>query len=618
MKRISFFLTAIILCFAVRSLPVRGQIVSYEKLGALKKDSVIKSQLTIDTLSSERAKVLRANSRILDSSGSVVFASLITFDSLSKSMYDSAVSAYTINLRYLCDSVKGKKLPFTLELRDAKHLLARFVVYCKPSANDNPATPKKDNFEVREKALEEIKPLIGNFSPMFRFISAWMFSGDVSNNFRQARVCLTDKQDSKLPGEHIWQYDAASNNYDLLQKTKKRYDKCDTCIHCPVCDICRDTRYVEYYRKRNSQFFSPPVGSQFKVEVINYAGTEPLTVTYGYLDRFLEDEARFQRTLIAFNDNSDKTGAPAGKGPDTAKSGSLQGDETTGSYIIGLRNDLRYYTTHFTLNSFSYPRHLTNVAAIQKAVREVFGTDIQGLIDRYLLKMEKDDELNIVLKQIADYLKFIESRPQPGFAAVRLKNRDYINFQIRDSKGTILKEEELRLRSGLKIDLSTGLILTGLKGFEYILKDTTVSFVSDTAGTIQRRDTSGKFVTRENTGNKNLQFGILTHIYPRMSSNFNVGITAGITTNTNLDINFVLGGGIFLGSQRRFVLSGGWIWGKVDRLSNSVNENYRERVNPATGQAQPVFIPASITVVPVVKQWQSSWFCSASWNFTAK
>ena len=253
--------------------------------------------------------------------------------------------------------------------------------------------------------------------------------------------------------------------------------------------------------------------------------------------------------------------------------------------------------------------------AIDQKIGEIFGTDLPGLLSAYLIKMDTDDELNTLIKKIRDTYNSVNSLRAQSFTAFKLKNMDYLELTFKDEAGNTRKEEEIRLSGGLKIDFSTGIALSGLKDFTYILKDTVVSYRADTAAGTLPRDTTGRIVRRENDGKSSVNFGIYMHVYPRLSSNYNVGLTVGISTNTNLDINFVTGGSLLLGSKRRLVLTCGVIWGKVDRLSNSVEEGYHE--NPgANGAPRPAFIPTGTSVVPVVKQWNHSWCFGISWNFT--
>jgi hypothetical protein len=202
------------------------------------------------------------------------------------------------------------------------------------------------------------------------------------------------------------------------------------------------------------------------------------------------------------------------------------------------------------------------------------------------------------------------------FTAFRIKDRDNVLLQFKDNKGTIRKEEELRVSNGFKVDFSTGIILTGLKDDEYVFKDTTVPYLRPGATT--PTDTTGKFIIKENSSSRKIGFSIMAHGYPRLSSNYNLGITTGISVNTDTEINLLAGLSLMLGSQRRIVFSGGFIWGKADRLSNTVQSNFSRKDGNPAGTAQPVFYTAADNVVPVVNDWYRSWFAGVSYNFSAR
>ncbi|RAJ80385.1 hypothetical protein CLV59_105494 [Chitinophaga dinghuensis] len=476
-----------------------------------------------------------------------------------------------------------------------------------PSSTD----PQISKLPNREDVLEELEKLnVGDTTVRYKFIDQNMFTTATSWGFSAQQQCVS-KRDHKLPGEYMILYDMSDNggDYYMLKKVRRKKKASD---NCPS-----NTSYVEYYKQRKSIFFSPPVGSQFKVQLMNLNAQDNWNMTASYRDNFLEEEATFKSTFLAF---SNKTNTPVA---DTSKSATaepqkeLQSNKAveTAANILALRNDLLYYAEKFYVNSATSDLHRRNILEINDRIQRTFNTNINGLLTQYLTNMDKDDDLNLAMKSIRDnYNKIISLRIQ-SFRAFRLKNRDYLDLQFKDKAGNIVKDEEIRLSGGMKIDFSTGISINGLKDFTYILKDTTVSYKTDTASTTLPRDTTGKIVRRENDGNTNVNFGIYMHVYPRLSSNYNIGITVGISTNTNLDINFATGGSLLLGSRRRLVLSGGCIWGKVNRLSNSVQEGYHE-TPAASGTMRPSFIPVGVSVVPVVKSWVRSWFLGVSWNFT--
>ncbi|MBS0027671.1 hypothetical protein ACTJJ0_03315 [Chitinophaga sp. 22321] len=563
-------------------------------------------------------------SKVHDQKTSITFAQYQQLlDSVTRKKQKDS-SSITISLEIAQD--KGKLMPpLTLVIFNTAKKSADSIKLIMPDGSVVPAAPGETTpaghdagvadkaattLNKRENVLTDLKALdINTLTAPKIFINDNMFLSSGNWGFSEKEECVPNKKKRRLPGEYILLYDMKKGDYYTLKKKIRKWEEGDP-------GDAKDCPYVEYYKWKRSILFTPSIGSQFKVQLMNINAEDNWHISASYKDNFLEDEAAFRSTFQAFNTRANSTGAATGTGEKTNEVAlESKKEDKTAANLLALRNDLLYYSKRFYVNLATAEKHAENMKEIDQKIVQTFGTNLSSLLSAYLIEMDTDDPLNTLMKKIRDAYNNVNGLESQSFTAFKLKNMDYLELTFKDDAGNTKKEEEIRLSGGLKIDFSTGIALTGLKDFTYILKDTVVSYRTDTATGTLPRDTTGKIIRRENDGKSSVNFGIYMHVYPRLSSNYNVSLTVGISTNTNLDINFVTGGSLLFGSRRRLVLTGGVIWGKVERLSNSVEEGYHESPG-ANGALRPAFIPQGTSVVPVVKQWKHSWFFGVSWNFT--
>ncbi|MFY7936977.1 MAG: hypothetical protein ACOVOQ_06365 [Flavobacterium sp.] len=162
------------------------------------------------------------------------------------------------------------------------------------------------------------------------------------------------------------------------------------------------------------------------------------------------------------------------------------------------------------------------------------------------------------------------------------------------------KTYEINVKSinGVKIDFSTGLFLNfGGNNF----RDQTYRYEDIEDNTDQQK------IIRNDS--KNVIFpsvGTLMHVYKRTASDFNVGLTFGLSTKDFEKLNYHFGGSLILGSNKRFILSSGVTLTKA----NLISDNYYEGqiVNKATS---PETIPTSSFN-------RIGYFTSLTFNLTSK
>ncbi len=476
-------------------------------------------------------------------------------------------------------------------------------------------TPKNNIDSIQEQVLFNWP---GNTScskpPNLIFLTNSMISDNDNDFLFGIQNCFDKKRKRKLAGEYILLYDYRSGDYYPFKKVTRKPSANDI----PICE----KKYVEFYKLKKSPFFSPAVGSQFKVELMNYNDTIPLSLEIAYMDNFLAEEARFQSLLSAFQQGTSKPDSTPKKDsatPEKEEQAEIEkaSEEKYDSLLVQLIRELCYYTSNFNYTSLTADIHNQNIEIIVRNIRNAFDLkDDQDIISGITGKVKKTKGSETQIQKLALFFNRLNNFQSIVYTAFRTKNRDNLLLQFKDDKGRIRKEEELRLSNGFKVDFSTGIFITGLKDHEYVFKDTTVSYI--TTGGTDARDTTGNFIIRENSSKRKIGFGLLTHAYPRLSSNYNFGIATGISVNTEAEVNLLAGLSLMLGSQRRVVFSGGLIWGKANRLSKTVYEGFNRKAGDVTGTSAPVFYSTPNNVVPIINDWQRSWFMGVSYNFSAK
>lgn len=171
---------------------------------------------------------------------------------------------------------------------------------------------------------------------------------------------------------------------------------------------------------------------------------------------------------------------------------------------------------------------------------------------------------------------------------VQIQNKDVISITFNNLKnpGIAPLQFDYLIQSGIKIDFSTGIFINGLIDDEYYLK-------SD--------DQGAQRITSKDKGNYNLGFGILSHLYSRTGGRVNFGLTTGLLTDAAANLRLLGGGSILLGSESRWVISGGAVFGKAKRLTNGYN----------VGDA----FAGEEAEIPYTDKFSAKWFVGITYNF---
>ncbi len=182
--------------------------------------------------------------------------------------------------------------------------------------------------------------------------------------------------------------------------------------------------------------------------------------------------------------------------------------------------------------------------------------------------------------------------PPLTYLSIPIVNKDYSLITIEEFDGDQSTDKQtytFRNQGGMKFDVSTGFFISGLKDDAYII-------VSDTLIPTQG------VIAAEKTGDIRVGIGVLAHLHSRLPrSVINVGLAGGFELDNDAKVGYLAGVSIFIGYDQKFVLSGGWVFGKKAKISNAYYE----------GQE----VDFSLSVVPMVDVWDRGYFGSLTYNF---
>jgi len=257
---------------------------------------------------------------------------------------------------------------------------------------------------------------------------------------------------------------------------------------------------------------------------------------------------------------------------------------------------------------------------IKRRTAGIFGSDVpenilaagKKWIEDSKLAQEEEGKLLDQLDEGVGYYRRITAYNIIRFKPVQIEDADLTEVTVKTFRDRKLQDDKPRPyryfnRGGFKIDFSFGVFASGLVDHNF-----TTAPVNDTvhvAGQPDKVEVKGK-VIREKSDSYNFGLGVLSHYYTRsdwclLGPRFNVSLTGGLLVDTDKRTKYLIGGSLLLGSEQRAVISGGFIFGKVKRLAEGLEENV-SLLNTTTGQ---------VTQVPTREITQRSWFVALTYNF---
>lgn len=224
---------------------------------------------------------------------------------------------------------------------------------------------------------------------------------------------------------------------------------------------------------------------------------------------------------------------------------------------------------------------------------------LRGLSHKLLKLSKNDPSLNEIIKEILKYYSLIENYSSFKIPVVQMQNEDMLHYDVdyfKNGKKATTSNHYLITSGGWKIDFSSGFILHNLLDKEYVTQD---SSITDT--------TSVSRIIEKNKGNLDVSIGILSHVYPRTGRRANVGLSTGFILDNGTTVRYLAGGSLMLGYEQRFILSGGWIGGKVNRLDNSYNRAFNNYVDSDE-------LASISSSVPTIQTWSNGFFLGITYN----
>lgn len=216
------------------------------------------------------------------------------------------------------------------------------------------------------------------------------------------------------------------------------------------------------------------------------------------------------------------------------------------------------------------------VADIKSSIKSCFSMEEEFSYANFLEHIKTNGGDEELASEALARLQWVENYSSlliPGF---QVKNVDELIIELDyyenadDTQPKYKRTYEIPILGGVKLDFSTGVIATGLVDEEFLIVNAGNRIDSTFAGdgTFAGADTTQlKKIIREDGNDFKMGFGVLSHIYPRISPYVNVSLTAGFMVEDDLAVQFPVGASVLLGRKSRFILSGGVIFGKAQRLS---------------------------------------------------
>jgi hypothetical protein len=220
-----------------------------------------------------------------------------------------------------------------------------------------------------------------------------------------------------------------------------------------------------------------------------------------------------------------------------------------------------------------------------KLVNQVIG--INGLINRRNFELTYET-LSIV--ENADFIKY------------RLEFKPNASSELPLAKGPFNLELSFLVNEGLKVDVSTGVML------DFNLADPKYYFDKFSTTTSGGQVDSVRVKKSSDTGHITPSVNLMLNAYKRSSLNFKPGISLGFGVSNDIRFRLYAGPSLIIGRKERITIMGGAAFGAVLRNADGYNENKTFEDN----QSLP-------TEVPMVQdKFKFGWFFGAGFNFSGK
>ncbi|WP_439697018.1 hypothetical protein ACFGVS_00650 [Mucilaginibacter sp. AW1-7] len=409
-----------------------------------------------------------------------------------------------------------------------------------------------------------------------------------------------------------WSY-LKDKTFEFSLKAERDFKKCpDECESCDK-DIFKNTNQLIYDARSGLTYFVKEnetvtgaitdVGNKiYRVKhdkKIELDAGDPLVLVIKNVNPALYDITLADSVLLTNNESTDmlnkllfekgETGVTIqGSGtPATKEITPEQKDYYTVRAALMVVNAEMYQTletyrkTNLYMHTCIVDKKRTAVAKLDNALKGLIGTSydkykLLQMVDLFLDPATADSTLRQELRErygeflAADYViaHRLGVMPEQDMLFLRLgiiakKNAPYPNLL---STSVQRPTQTIYIKNFFKIDVSSGLYMGfNTRDETYGLADRT-SAVKTTAGA----DSTIKRIYKENDGKNEFGFASYVHFYQKISRGFNVSATlgAGLSLTQTIRPRYFTGGSILLGSNNRFCITGGAMWGSFQQLSD--------------------------------------------------
>jgi len=526
----------------------------------------------------------------------------------------------------------------TLSLTDDNKILKLYFEY---------KDGKKDTIIFNFSDISEAQPQPGTGTKN-QFITTEMITRLSNGNCSNCNLlaAIPDKKHAIFNTDYFVTYDpmkgVSGDVYTICKHLYEKKKKVPT-GSTPYKDLLNidssNYKLIERYRKVRPMWFAPKVGSSITFEVQNVPLSSEFQLSVNEKDLFNEGAGQFAtiiENLVGKQIVGPLSKTDTSKEKEQSREDNEKTQKQTISYFNNLASELKSYLNSFNISSCAINAHKQNLREILVNINKFFSTEIIGTSDmesKLISVVEKNitdaSEKSIALelvKSIAAGFNSLSNVKPIVYSTMRAKNMDFIEIKYKEGNNPESKPEHIRMSGGMKIDFSAGFVLTGMRNYNYILKDIVYNYDPDDStlsgsgsnGTLTRRDTTGNVITQQDNGKQEVGVAILSHFYPRISSNYNLGGAVGLMTSTDLNLRLMLGGSFIVsslfGSNNRISFTYGIVWGKVKRLGVESQEFLDK---PRIVNNIPQFYSQSASPTPNDKG-ISSWFFSVNFNFGGK
>lgn len=385
---------------------------------------------------------------------------------------------------------------------------------------------------------------------------------------------------------------------------------------------------TEYYSATDSKPLRPKAYRDLLLSVRNFQPyRDSLSVTVDFLDRDLEHAGAF---TSAYNNGlgSNAAAAPPATPPgDDKKTAAAAEDNDLTPEFKELGKELAFYYQQKRSAGVIDISVLDNgVMYIKSRMTEAF--KIADFSEAGIIKAAEDAQTAAGGTVTADFTAAVRTAAANFLKVSRynyfdnrdifIQNRDAVQLTLnffRDGKAVpnLTETRPYNISNGFKVDFSLGLYGSFLKDNLYTtrpVRDTGFFTLPngkvnrDSIVSISATATKAKII-RDNQGAFSAGPAVYSHLYWKTGSEFNAGLTFGISIDQTATPRYLAGGSLLFGVGSRWVLTYGAAFGKVKNLASGLSE----------GQVVDLTAYPNSTL-PTKDMWDVKGFVGISWNFT--